>query len=331
MTYITEPNTLAKKDDSVRAEPEDDDAEAKRFDQNPVRAVCPHCGLSVITYIEHESSWVTYLVSVVLLLVLQWAALCVVPVVFPLFKDVVHHCPRCLSVLAVRSRVELPSFRQDVMTFRFGSCVIVLARKWVILLMCLTGLIFCIHGARGPGSTPSGIDAVVRGESAPLTWDEFVKDCGLKSYLGNPIHVNIAFDEKYKNRTFHWSGTVHHVEEGLNFLWWSAKGAVFVRMSPPQFANWNRKDMADLVLFYDESEPIGKEAIKLKRDHPINFEATFVEVGKRGAPHVMLAWEVHLEEKGKEHTAPPTRADESLPQTVVAAQALANATVEGAV
>merc|ERR1719401_1361260 len=97
MSFIRDKTDDAKREDDEDSEP--------IFDQNPVKVSCPHCGKNVITFIEHEASWVTYLVCLVLLFVLNWAALCVVPVVYPLFKDVVHHCPRCLSVLATRSRV----------------------------------------------------------------------------------------------------------------------------------------------------------------------------------------------------------------------------------
>jgi hypothetical protein len=252
---------------------------------------CPHCGLNVITFIEHEASWVTYLVSIVLLLVLNWAALCVVPVTYPLFKDVVHHCPRCLSVLAVRSRVVLPSFRNEVMSFRFGSCVVVLARKYVVVLLCFMACIGAIHYARSSGPTPSGLDALQRTEVVSLGWEDFVKDCGFKSYLGNPIHVTMAFNENYKNKTFHWQGGMHHYEQGLNFLMFNQRGAVYVRMDPAQFPM--KRDAADLVLLYNSNDnKVGQAVEKMKRGDAFGFEATMVEVGRRGAPHVMFLWEI---------------------------------------
>jgi len=324
-------DALAKRDDTKRDDEAEEDGETGKFDQNPVRVVCSHCGLNVTTFIEHEASWVTWLVSLGLVVVLQWAALCVVPVVFPLFKDVVHHCPRCLNVLAVRSRVELPSLRAEVMTFRFGSCVVVLARKWVILLTCLVGLILCVHSARGPGTLPTGVDAVVRGDVSAATWEDFMADCGLKSYLGNPIHVHLAFEDKYKNRTFRWKGRVHHVEPGLNFLWWSARGAVYVRMGPGKLENRSRggKDHADLVLLYEPGLPISKDVDELKRGSPLTFEATMLEAGKRGAAHVMVVWEVHKDEEsstGETGLGTSRHAAERPPQAVAAAENLPNGT-----
>lgn len=296
---------LAKRDKRdvkiERQDDEDEDSGEVTFDQTPVRVQCPHCGLSIITFIEHESSWVTYAVAIVLLLVLNWAALCVVPVVYPLFKDVVHHCPRCLSVLATRSRVAIAGFKAEVMSFRFGSCVIVLARKYVLMLLALTTLIAGIHFMRSSTAPISGIDAFLRGEPQTRGWDDFVKDCGFKSYLGNPIHVKMAFNENYKNQTFRWNGSVHHVEVGLSLLWWSQRGAVFVRMDPAQFPA--KQNMADLVLLYnDNDKQVTDQVVKLKRGQTFAFEGTMVEVGKRGAPHVMSLWEL-------QPNALPTNAD----------------------
>jgi hypothetical protein len=291
MTFMAE-IVQNKKDETPTPNDEDEGEEGIVFDQTPVKVVCPHCGLSVITFIEHESSWVTYLTAIVLLMTLGWAALCVVPIVFPLFKDVVHHCPRCLNVLATRSRVAISGIKSEVMSLRFGSCVIVLARKWVILLVGLMVLIGGIHTLRnGRTSVNSPADLPTRMMPTALTWQDFSKDCGFKSYLGNPIHVTMSFAEKYKGKTFRWQGKVHHVEEGFTLLWWSQRGAVFARMDPPQFTS--KRESPDLVLLYDEtSKALSQQVTKLKRGEFFDFEASMAEVGRRGAPHTMVLWDV---------------------------------------
>lgn len=303
MSYIPK----EKKDDNQLAQQQDPD-EDPIFDQNPVKVSCPHCGLNIITFIEHEASWVTYAVCIGLLLMLNWAALCVVPVIYPLFKDVVHHCPRCLSVLAARSRVVLPKLRDEVMSFRFGSCVVVLARKYVFALSALIMCIGGIHWMRSSGAPPTPLDLVTRGPSVQLTWEDFLRDCGFKSYLGNPIHVSVAFNENYKNKTVHWTGRVHRIEEGISFLWLAQRGAVFVRMDPPQFPN--KRDMADLVLLYkDDDKAVHEQVRGLRRGGGFAFDATMVEVGKRGAPHVLALWEARAVED--EAMPTPARQDGS--------------------
>lgn len=298
MTFMTE--IVEKKDETPT--PNDEEDGGPVFDQSPVKVACPHCGLTVITFIEHESSWVTYVAALVLLMTLGWAALCVVPIVFPLFKDVVHHCPRCLNVLATRSRVAIGGIKSEVMSIRLGSCVIVLARKWVILLVGLTVLIGGVHAFRNSSSivnSPNNLPT----RSTPLasTWEDFNKDCGFKSYLGNPIHVTVAFAEKYKAKTFRWTGKVHHIEEGFTFLWWSQRGAVFARMDPPQFTS--KREMPDLVLLYDEAnEKLAKAVSKLSRKQSFGFEASMAEVGRRGSPHTMVLWDI-FEEAGNGSSA----------------------------
>eukprot|EP00441_Pelagodinium_beii_P032668 CAMPEP_0197627104 /NCGR_PEP_ID=MMETSP1338-20131121/5808_1 /TAXON_ID=43686 ORGANISM="Pelagodinium beii, Strain RCC1491" /NCGR_SAMPLE_ID=MMETSP1338 /ASSEMBLY_ACC=CAM_ASM_000754 /LENGTH=304 /DNA_ID=CAMNT_0043197727 /DNA_START=131 /DNA_END=1045 /DNA_ORIENTATION=+ len=283
--------TREKKDDnSPQLQEEDEDGDLI-FDQTPVKVACPHCGVNIITFIEHESSWVTFAVCLVLFMVLNWAALCIVPVVYPLFKDVVHHCPRCLRILATRSRVVLPSLKDEVMSFRFGSCAMVLARKYVLALLAMMMLIGSIHWIRSSNAPATGIDAVERGEISNLRWDDFVKDCGFKSYLGNPIHVTVAFEEKFKNNTFLWSGTAHRVEEGFSFLGFSQRGAIFVDMDPQQFPT--KRDLADLVLLYKEGDVLTSQVSKLKKGDKFQFTATMLEVGRRGQPHVMVLWELN--------------------------------------
>eukprot|EP00446_Apocalathium_sp_SHHI-4_P020444 CAMPEP_0177259630 /NCGR_PEP_ID=MMETSP0367-20130122/58754_1 /TAXON_ID=447022 ORGANISM="Scrippsiella hangoei-like, Strain SHHI-4" /NCGR_SAMPLE_ID=MMETSP0367 /ASSEMBLY_ACC=CAM_ASM_000362 /LENGTH=325 /DNA_ID=CAMNT_0018713947 /DNA_START=38 /DNA_END=1012 /DNA_ORIENTATION=+ len=284
MTYIVE-----KKEDA-RTVPEEDENGEPVFDQNPVKVTCAFCGRDTITFIEYESSWVTYAVCIVLLFVLNWAALCVVPVVYPLFKDVVHHCPRCLSVLATRSRVAISSFKQEVMSLRFGSCVVVLARKYVIGLSAILLVIAGFNMMRNSGAASTDIEVWARGPDVSSSWQDFLRDCGFKSYLGNPIHVSVAFNEKFKNQTVSWEGQVHHVEDSLSFLWLNQRGAIFTHMDPQQFPQ--KRDMADLVLLFNDGDAVAKAAGKLARGQRFAFEATFVEVGKRGAPHVLALWEV---------------------------------------
>lgn len=293
MTFLAEPPK--KRCEQVREKEEEEDEDAIVFDQSPVKVVCPHCGLRVITFIEHESSWVTYTAAAVLLMTLGWAAICVVPIVFPLFKDVVHHCPRCLNVLATRSRVAIAGFKSEVMSIRFGSCVVVLARKWVLLLGGLTILIGGIHMLRTRSTIPAtSADLPARAVPLDLSWQDFTKDCGFKSYLGNPIHVTVAFNDKYKGKTFRWEGKLHHVEDGFTLLWWSQRGAAFAVMDPPQFTQFSRqRESPDLVLLYDDSsETLAKEVAKLKKGEQFGFEASMVEVGRRGIPHTMVLWEL---------------------------------------
>lgn len=291
MTVLPSVDKKEDPPDELALENEEDDV---IFDQTPVRVLCPHCGGAIITFIEYESSWVTYTAALVIWIVLGWAALCVVPVVWPLFKDVVHHCPRCLNVLATKSRVVIPSFRQPVMTFKVGSCAVVLARKYVLFLCGLISVILCIHFVRTNVNAPTPTSNLDRTNVSSLRWEDFLKDCGYRSYLGNPIHVTAAFEEKYKNRTFHWQGVVKRYADPFSFLGLSQQGQLYVRMEPSQYPN--SRDLADLVLHFDAASQPAKELAELSKRPPntgVNFEATMFKVGKRGAAHNMALWSVY--------------------------------------
>merc|ERR1719253_286359 len=156
----------------------------------------------------------------------------------------------------------------------------------------MTLLIGSIHTIRsGRSNVANPADMPLRSEPSPLRWEDFNKDCGFKSYLGNPIHVTVAFSDKYKSKTFRWRGKLHHVEEGFTLLWFSQRGAVFACMDPPQLTS--KRVVPDLVLLYDDNaEKVAREAAKLKKDQLFDFEASMVEVGRRGAPHTMVLWDI---------------------------------------
>ncbi|CAK0860936.1 unnamed protein product, partial [Prorocentrum cordatum] len=82
----------------------------------------------------------------------------VLPLLWPAFKDVVHHCPRCLNVITRKSRISVPTFRSEVMSFKVGSCAVVLARKYVAILL---GLVLLIVAACVLRSTV-GLNTTVR-------------------------------------------------------------------------------------------------------------------------------------------------------------------------
>jgi len=157
-------------------------------------------------------------------------------------------------------------------------------------LVALTSVIGGIHFVRTSGGPRTGIDAVVRGPFVESTWADYASDCGFKSFLGNPIHVTMAFKQKYENKTVRWEGEVHHVEDGLTFLMFNQKGSLYMRMFPAQFPK--KPALPDLVLLYNDGDPVAKEVLKTKRGMNVSFDATMVEVGKRGNPHVMVLWEL---------------------------------------
>ena len=149
------------------------------FQQQPTQCVCPHCGDRIMTFVEYEASWSAYLLSFCIFILCGWPAFCIVPVFWPLLKDVVHHCPKCLNCIEVVSRIQCPKVESQMMTFRFGNCACLLTKKYVVMIgviiLMIVGYLF-IHNHEWDkvelqAGTPSN-----------KTWKEYEDDCGKIAY-----------------------------------------------------------------------------------------------------------------------------------------------------
>lgn len=223
---------LPKEELELKKEEEEEEPVGEKFDQSPVRCTCPNCGGSIITFIDYEPSWLTYLMALVVFFSLGWFSICVLPLLWPIFKDVVHHCPRCLTILARRPRVQILSNGDgsDVMTMRCGSCAIVLSRKYVVFFVCIAVFCFGLHTIRTALTSEDILGLTKQEITKDITWEAFVKDCGGRSYLGNPIHVQSSFATKYKNHTFEWEGIVENIQVGFNYRIWVTASTILIDM-----------------------------------------------------------------------------------------------------
>mmetsp|Transcript_86416 Transcript_86416/g.241763 ORF Transcript_86416/g.241763 Transcript_86416/m.241763 type:complete len:368 (-) Transcript_86416:36-1139(-) len=257
------------------------------FGDTPINCMCPHCEHTVITFIDHESSWVTWVLGIAVWFSLGWMAFWVLPLLWPAFKDVVHHCPRCLNVIARKSRISLPTFRTEVMTCKVGGCAVVLARKYVMIAIGLISLVLGAYVLRT--YTPLNMpQEMTKGEAALFTWDDFLSDCGPRTTLQHRASTSRQFQEKYHKRTFTWQGEVRRISEGFEVLFLRAKSIVKVQMHPSRYPN--RRDLPDLALLFGEER--NAEVALLNPGDWIEFEATMVAHGHRGDPEVMMLWSV---------------------------------------
>jgi len=216
------------------------------------------------------------------------------PLLWPAFKDVVHHCPRCLNVIEKVSRIRVPTFRSEVMTLKVGSCAIVLARKYVMIAASLIGVILTVcmlrytvpFTAKAPGHT------IPKGQPSPLTWEDFLSDCGPRHSLRHRTSTARSFEEKYRRRTFKWRGEVVAIREGLEVFMVKTKSTMAVRMYPQRFP---RRDYPDVELLFPEDR--NKEVAVLNPGDWIEFEATMLQHGHRGDPEIMMLWHVNVAPK----------------------------------
>jgi len=271
-------------------EKQEDPNELVVFGDSPSHCSCPHCERTVVTFIDYEASWVTYVLGFVVWFSLGWMALWILPLLWPAFKDVVHHCPRCLNVVARKSRISLPDFKNEVMTLKVGSCAVVLARKYVVILAGLVITIVTVailrstvHIAPGQASR----DTMPRGEPSMLTWEDFLHECGPRTSLGHRTSATRNFEEHFRKRSFKWQAEVLLIREGFDVFFLHAKSVVMVRMYP---ARYPRHDVPDIaLLFSDDKNP---EVAPLNKGDWIEFDATMTAHGHRGDPEVMSLWHI---------------------------------------
>jgi len=154
------------------------------------------------------------------------------------------------------------------------------------MLSVLTFLIFFAYGLRYY-SQFVGLPDIEKGPRTDHTWDDFLEHCGVRSYLGNPIHAVTAFEEEYSHKTVVWEGRVKKVQEGF----WS-KNFMFIRMDPPQII---RDDFSDLALIFDVS--LNAKVSKVDVGDRIEFESTLLSFGRRGSPHFGVLWDFNITAK----------------------------------
>lgn len=271
-------------------EAQEDCNENVQFGDSPVHCTCPHCERTVVTFIDYETSWVTYLLGFVVWFSLGWMAFWVLPLLWPAFKDVVHHCPRCLNVIARKSRISLPTFRSEVMSLKVGSCAIVLARKYVVILCGLLTVIITVAILRStvhisPGAASR--ETMPKGEPSKLTWEDFLFECGPRTSLGHRSSAVRNFEEHFRKRTFNWQGEVILIREGFDVFFLHAKSVVMIRMDPPRYP---RRDLPDIALLFSEDR--NSEVAPLMKGDKVDFEATMTAHGNRGDPEVMALWHI---------------------------------------
>lgn len=266
----------------------DDPNENITFGDAPAHCKCPHCDRNVVTFIDYEASWVTYLLAFVVWVSLGWMAFWVLPLLWPAFKDVVHHCPRCLNVIERKSRINLPTFRTEVMTCKIGGCAVVLARKYVAILLGLVGVIVTVYLLRSTIQLNTAHEEH-KGAPSMLTWEDFVFDCGPRTSLSHRPSTARAFEDRYRRRTFTWQGEVRIIREGFDVLFVRTKNVIMIQMYPPRYKG-RRGEHPDVAILFGEER--NKEVAVLNPGDWVEFEATMSAHGYRGDPEVMVLWRI---------------------------------------
>merc|ERR1719436_1364382 len=86
------------------------------------------------------------------------------------------------------------------MTFKIGGCAVVLARKYVAILVGLVGSILLVYLLRSTVHLNT-VAEVQKGPASMLTWDDFLFDCGPRTTLRHRASTARAFEDRFRKRT----------------------------------------------------------------------------------------------------------------------------------
>lgn len=272
----------------------EDPNENVNFGDVPAHCKCVHCDRSVVTFLDYEASWVTYLLAFVVWVSLGWMAFWVLPLLWPAFKDVVHRCPRCLNAIERKSRINLPTCKSEVMTVKVGNCAVLLSRKYLAILLGVIGLIVSFYLLRSTIQMHTAHEEH-KGMPSMLTWDDFLFDCGPRtSQLSHRPSSAKSFEERYRRRSFKWQGEVRLIREGFDVFFVKTKSVAMVQMFPPRYKT-RRGDHPDVALLFGEEH--FAEVSELMPGDWVEFEATMSAHGYRGDPEIMVLWRISKKER----------------------------------
>ncbi|KAL8272379.1 hypothetical protein Esti_003669 [Eimeria stiedai] len=220
------------------------------FGDAPTQIVCPHCSKAVTTTVRYKRSCVGMSSCAAACLLLGWPGLCLGPFLWVALRDAVHECPQCLNQIWRRSRVSCPLVGGDrILTLRCGSCALVLTRRYFVCFLAVFFVVLLCHLFRG-GLFDSTLRHLSKGEPTSLGWLDFVRLCGQRSQLGNPLKAAANFSDNFALRTVAWKGLVKQVREGL---FPGSASFVFLAMNPTLSAS--RSSAAAAAA--EREEPLG--------------------------------------------------------------------------
>ena len=171
------------------------DEEEPNFDAAPLKTTCRHCGIEVVTYVEHELSPAFYGLSFFCMMLFGWFSFILVPLLYLLMKDAVHRCSRCLQELGTKRCFGFPDLSKEILVFRMGSMSVVIARLYAAIVFAVLCVILGYYLYISPPAVGHGHQSRPSLEIS-ATWEEYMLDCGAENVVQNSIRAK----ENYKHK-----------------------------------------------------------------------------------------------------------------------------------
>ena len=209
-------------------------------------------------------------------------------ITFPLFKNITHSCPNCLTLLHEKYFFPITK-KQNYISLKYGKCVIVLPMLCIYIVL---SVIIVLGVYLNVQSNNDGSDNGVHKEKNPitfidnlyekdtnLTWEGLIKDCGAAVMVENSARGVEVFSRKYHKKVIQWKGYFlsafvrHNMQHLVNLN---------IRMIPSE--SLRSQDLV-LSMDYEKHIELYHKLKLLKTGTAIEFKASLEVVGNEWEPH----------------------------------------------
>ena len=255
----------------------------------PFLTICSCCGKNITTYIKHEYNFL--IVPLMLFLFYFYGfyyGIIIFLITFPLFKNITHSCPNCLTLLHEKYFFPITK-KQNYISLKYGKCVIVLPMLCIyIVLSVIIVLGIYLNVQSGNDSNDNGvhkdknpitfIDNLYE-KDTNLTWEGLIKDCGAAVMVENSARGVEVFSRKYHKKVIQWKGYFlsafvrHNMQHLVNLN---------IRMIPSE--SLRSQDLV-LSMDYEKHIELYHKLKLLKTGTAIEFKASLEVVGNEWEPH----------------------------------------------
>ncbi|KRX00801.1 hypothetical protein PPERSA_01980 [Pseudocohnilembus persalinus] len=240
---------------------------------------CPHCGSRSEPIFDKQPSKATFILSIISLIALGFYSILVIPLIIQATKTVVKKCYDCNQAIEYNDLFSIPSFNDQVLNFRFGSCALILSRKYAYVLLAVAILGYFLIGPSSDGS--------IQAENEPIftdrTWLQYVDDCGKDVFISNGVRAKANYNKHYLNKIINWEGAFYQIREQRGVF--STEYGLYIKMNPTDSA----ANIQDIILILDSEiyEKYKKDIKNLKQGDILQFQGIISHMGDEYSYHVI--------------------------------------------
>ncbi|SOV74131.1 conserved Plasmodium protein, unknown function [Plasmodium sp. gorilla clade G3] len=245
---------------------------------------CDYCNKHVYPLIKTYTPLFVYIMIIILFVFISFFTILLLPLLYLTFKQKKYICPYCEKNLTSSEKLFKIKRENQILTFQFPKCAIIISAKYLALFLSLIFLIFFFYIIRI--TSHFNLDNFVKGPYITSSWIDYLEDCGNKSQFRNKFNSIHNFKKLYYSNTVLWRGNFFQIKEGfLN------SNSLYIKMNPSEY----KYDRPDIRALFNNN--LISQIENLQKNDYIEFECTLIEISKNKSPHLCLLWNVKLIEK----------------------------------